>query len=865
MKKASFCSLIIILWQLSNFVFGAIPASEREALIALYNSTDGDNWYDNSGWKTPPLHTDGFAMPGTEGNWHGIVLSEDHVSVMEMYLNNLSGSIPPQLCKLSNLKELWLNTNNLSGSIPSELGNLSNLNYLYLDNNQLSGSIPSELGNLSNLEILELQDNQLSGSIPSELGNLSNLEILELQDNQLSGSIPSELGNLSNLDYLYLNNNQLSGSIPSELGNLSNLKELWLYSNQLSGSIPTGLGTLSNLWHLRLNNNKLSGSIPPELGNLSNLFYLSMNNNQLSGGIPSELGNFTHLYGLYLRENQLSGSIPPELGNIGYLGYLDLACNQLSGSIPVELGKLSGLAELYLDHNQLSGSIPPRLGNLGLRKLGLGHNQLRGRIPPELGKLSELAELYLGYNQLSGSIPSGLGNLSSLGSLELDHNQLSGRITSNFINLSCISDLEVGFNCLFATDSALRDWLDRHDPGWEATQCLEKAPPFGYFETPINGSTVCSSIPITGWALDDNGMDSVKIYCEQENTLVFIGDAIFVEGARPDVEAAYPGYPDKRRAGWGYMLLTNFLPNGGNGTYVLHAIATDRYGKTTALGTKTIIVDNAHAVKPFGAIDTPVQGGTTSGSGFINWGWVLTPTPNKIPIDGSTINVYIDGVNIGHPTYNIYRPDIASLFPNYANSNGAAGCLYLDTTKYPDGVHTIQWIVVDNAGNIDGIGSRYFTVQNNYYGLTPAAASSLPGLGRHTGKIPSSSRHKEKVGELLPVKGDIPRHTIQELALMPEEKEMNELIIKELDRVEIKLGENDSEILGYLLYRDELKKLPIGSTLDAKTGTFYWSPGPGFLGRYSLVFVLTDPDGWSFKKSVVIEIVPRFNGLWPTD
>jgi hypothetical protein len=252
-------------------------------------------------------------------------------------------------------------------------------------------------------------------------------------------------------------------------------------------------------------------------------------------------------------------------------------------------------------------------------------------------------------------------------------------------------------------------------------------------------------------------------------------------------------------------------------------------------------------VKPFGAIDTPVQGGTASGSGFINLGWALTPAPNKIPIDGSTIDVWIDGVNTGHPKYNIYRSDIASLFPNYANSNGAVGYFYLDTTKYANGVHTIQWTAADNAGNIDGIGSRYFTV-DNYDGSASAAANSLPGLGRHTGQILGRTRH-----------------TIQELALMPEEKGLNQLIIKELDRVEIKLGENHGDILGYLLCSDELKKLPIGSTLDAKTGTFYWSPGPGFLGRYSLVFVLTDPDGQSYKKSIEIEIVPRFNGLWPTD
>jgi hypothetical protein len=236
--------------------------------------------------------------------------------------------------------------------------------------------------------------------------------------------------------------------------------------------------------------------------------------------------------------------------------------------------------------------------------------------------------------------------------------------------------------------------------------------PFGVFAAPVHGSTVRSSIPVTGWALDDVGVESVKIYRQQGGSRVYIGDAVFVEGARPDVEQAYPGFPMNYRAGWGYMMLTNFLPNGGNGTFTIDAIAADREGNQATLGSKTIICDNAHAVKPFGAIDTPAQGGTASGSSFVNWGWVLTPQPNNIPNNGTTIDVYVDGVNLGHPTYNIYRKDIADLFPGCANSSGAVGYFYLDTTAYENGVHTIQWTATDNAGNTDGIGSRYFTIRN---------------------------------------------------------------------------------------------------------------------------------------------------------
>jgi hypothetical protein len=237
------------------------------------------------------------------------------------------------------------------------------------------------------------------------------------------------------------------------------------------------------------------------------------------------------------------------------------------------------------------------------------------------------------------------------------------------------------------------------------------SPPFGTFETPVDNSTVMSSIPVTGWALDDIGIECVKIYREDGN-FVYIGDAVLVDGARPDVESAYPGYPNNYKAGWGYMLLTNFLPNGGNGTYILRAHATDLEGNVTTLGTKTITVNNANAVKPFGLIDTPTQGGFASGTNFIVWGWALTPQPNTIPTDGSTILIWVDGVRLGNPVYNLYRKDIAENFPDYNNSNGAVFYFYLDTTTYPNGVHVIQATVTDNAGNSDGIGARYFTIAN---------------------------------------------------------------------------------------------------------------------------------------------------------
>ena len=325
-----------------------IPPAECEALVALYNSTNGAGWWDRTNWL----------VTNTISSWYGVTVLSGHVS------------------------ELVLDQNHLTGSLPTELGNLPNLGILYLDKNQLSGSLPPEMGNLTNLVALQLYENQLSGSIPPELGNLTHLIIIGLEDNQLGGGIPAEMGNLSGLRYLFLDNNQLVGSIPPELGNLVYLSELHLFRNRLTGNIPPELGNLINLTWLYLSNNQLNGSIPPELGSLGKLYYLNLDGNALSGSIPPELGNMAILMDLVLNDNQLSGSIPSELGNLTNLRWLYLNDNLLSGNIPVSLENCLKLGELNLTNNLLSGPIPAALGNLtNLSMLRLNNNHLEGGVP----------------------------------------------------------------------------------------------------------------------------------------------------------------------------------------------------------------------------------------------------------------------------------------------------------------------------------------------------------------------------------------------------------------------------------------------------------------------------------------------------
>ncbi len=81
----------------------------------------------------------------------------------------------------------------------------------------MTGSIPPELGRLSELETLVLYDNRLIGTIPPELGNQARLKELDLGENRLDGELSAELGNLLHLETLDLTNNRLTGCVPVQV------------------------------------------------------------------------------------------------------------------------------------------------------------------------------------------------------------------------------------------------------------------------------------------------------------------------------------------------------------------------------------------------------------------------------------------------------------------------------------------------------------------------------------------------------------------------------------------------------------------------------------------------------------------------
>lgn len=288
-----------------------VPEAERNALLQLYNTTNGPNWslssnlqwlsFDEKDWygvKVKGCNIEEISLWGPDLN--GFIPSElkdlTELDSLVLSSNNLSGIIPAQLSTLSKLKTLWIYGSNISGTLPKELGNLTNLKELVLGGgHNLTGPIPSEYGNLVNLERLDLIGGDyvseatsgqtgLTGNIPVGVANLPKLTSLELRENQLSGPLPSSFS--PSIKFIDLGGNQFSGTIPTSWANLTNLVSLYLYRNQLTGTLPSLLGNLPDLAWINVRSNSLTGAIPSSFQNLTKMRYFRAYNNQLEGEIP---------------------------------------------------------------------------------------------------------------------------------------------------------------------------------------------------------------------------------------------------------------------------------------------------------------------------------------------------------------------------------------------------------------------------------------------------------------------------------------------------------------------------------------------------------------------------------------------------
>ncbi|PKA66809.1 putative receptor protein kinase TMK1 [Apostasia shenzhenica] len=369
--------------------------------------------------------------------WPHVYCAGNRVAQIQVQNVGLSGPLPVDFNKLTELVNLGLQRNNFSGKLPS-FGGLSKLQYAYLNENQFD-TIPSDFfDGLTSLEVLSLSKNPLNESgwmLPSNLEDSAQLTNLSLISCNLVGPLPEFLGNLHSLTVLQMSGNMLSGEIPASYASTP-LQILWLNDqkgNQISGTIDV-IASMTMLHEAWLHGNSFTGTIPGSIDQLISLERLWINNNQLVGVIPENITLLNKLQSLRLDNNFLVGEIPKTtIANFSFSN--NPTCQDTPGvpcapQVSVLLDFLESvnypltLAKSWSGDDPCNGWLGVSCSGTNVSTLNLSNFNLNGTISPSLAQLSSLVKVHLQGNHLNGTIPTELASLHSLNLLNLSSNNL---------------------------------------------------------------------------------------------------------------------------------------------------------------------------------------------------------------------------------------------------------------------------------------------------------------------------------------------------------------------------------------------------------------------------------------------------------
>jgi len=174
-----------------GFHVSDVPQVEGDALVWLYNHTNGPSWTDHTNWL----------VTHTVGNWFGITVGGGHVTQVALNTNGLNGNIGA--FPINNLLSLSLLRLESNGSISGNLGGWilpAALSQLRLNNTSVSGNVGAWTLPAA-LTQLYLNNTSVSGNIggwilPALVSRLM------LYSTSVSGT-PDISGNTAMSQYLY--------------------------------------------------------------------------------------------------------------------------------------------------------------------------------------------------------------------------------------------------------------------------------------------------------------------------------------------------------------------------------------------------------------------------------------------------------------------------------------------------------------------------------------------------------------------------------------------------------------------------------------------------------------------------------------
>jgi Leucine-rich repeat (LRR) protein len=396
------------------------------ALVALYDSTNGDNWNRNENWLSDT----------TVEAWHGVKVEHYRVTKINLSYNNLTDSIPQEIGDLTAIKNLKLPGSNLKGTIPSEIGNLTKLKKIDLGSNELEGTLPAGFGNLNKLENLDLAENKLNSL--TDLSSLDSLELVYIEANYFdfnnlenSGIDWSAISSYSKYApqkvFLPLKTDTTNSEVTlSVIDNHSNNYYQWIKNSEAltagADSTLTYNESSDSSYYCKISNSNFpdlilqtkavgknikNGVIKSDYNALTEIYSQTEgqnwknNDNWLSDKIAKEWHGVTikgdRVKELALGENNLTGELPNEIFELDKLTFISLHTNNLTGNISPEIGNLSDMKFFFCTDNSLSGAIPEEITNLeNIEYLHLDENQFNKL--PDMSSMSSLYTLFINNN-----------------------------------------------------------------------------------------------------------------------------------------------------------------------------------------------------------------------------------------------------------------------------------------------------------------------------------------------------------------------------------------------------------------------------------------------------------------------------------
>ena len=220
--------LILCTFSFTHVLWGQVSQADSVALVAIYQATQGSEWVDNTNW----------ASTSKVGTWYGVKAENGRVVELKLNANNLRGTLPSDIEKLSGLKILDLGNNPIGGNVINAFTFLNKLEEINLshtidpddDKNEdvgLRGEIAGAFSAMTNLRYLDVSFSRFT-QIRLLFGD--ELTYLNAESNIIS-LLEVDMNRVKKIKYLNLKSNLLS-SLP-DLTGIDSLEILLVDDNNL--------------------------------------------------------------------------------------------------------------------------------------------------------------------------------------------------------------------------------------------------------------------------------------------------------------------------------------------------------------------------------------------------------------------------------------------------------------------------------------------------------------------------------------------------------------------------------------------------------------------------------------------------------